>query len=47
MVMEKSMNGYKVIFEFPRTSMKNEQVETEIKEIMLQELKTKIKEMGK
>ena len=33
MVMEKSINGYKVIFEFPRTSMKNEQVEMEIKEI--------------
>lgn len=47
MIMKKSINGYKVILEFPRTSMKNERVEMEIKEIMLQELKSKIKEMGK
>lgn len=47
MVIEKSINGYKVILEFPRTTMKNERVEMEIKEIVLQELRSKIKEMGK
>ena len=47
MVMEKNVNGLKVTFEFPGTSSNNKQIETEIKEIMLQELKSRIKEMGK